>query len=177
MRVLRRDEGLGAGRAVASKPRISNGQGEHPCDKERHVGCSPTMAEIATDNCAILNQGQTASGHALDRSGGRWVGEDKARRLTALSSRETHLNPALFFGVASIVLGLAAAVYGLSLARWSAIVDRVGRGSLPVLHLGEGGRMRQRWRSGNRHQKRPLRGCEKTGKCENTARRYRKKIA
>lgn len=71
-----------------------------------------------------------------------------------LSRGTTHLNPGLLFHVAGIVFGLAAAVDGLSLARWSAVVDRARRGSLPVLHLGEGGRTGHHgWSGGNRHQK------------------------
>lgn len=65
----------------------------------------------------------------------------------------THLNPGLFFHVARVILGLSAAVDLMALARGSYFVDRAGRGSLPVLHLGKAGRTRQRGRGGgNRHQ-------------------------
>lgn len=80
---------------------------------------------------------------------------DDAGTGTGRSCDTTHLDPGLFFHVAGVVLGLAAAVDGLPLAGRGAVVDSARRGSLPVLHLDEGGRTRQRGRrGGNRHQKR-----------------------
>ena len=74
--------------------------------------------------------------------------------MTQGLSCDTHLNPGLFFHVAGVVCGLGAAVDSLPLGGRSVVVDRAGRGSLPVLHLGEGGRTGRRGaRCGNRHQK------------------------
>lgn len=59
-------------------------------------------------------------------------------------SCDTHLNPGFLFHVGGVVLGLARAVDGLTFGGRREIIDRAGGRSLPVLHLDEGGRTRQR---------------------------------
>jgi hypothetical protein len=171
-RVLKREKGLKGGHAVASKPRISNGQGEHPCDKNVHAAGRRYDRRRSRQLCDGEPRADDVGARARSKRGAVGV-RDKAGRLTASLHVKTHLNPDLLFCVAGIVLALAATVNGLALAGRRAIVDRVGRGSLPVLHL-EGGRMRQRRRSGNRHQKRPRAGCEKLREMQNGANGRRK---
>jgi len=142
-KALKTGRGLrGAGRAVASKPRISHGQGKETLQNHRVL-----MPAVAAGK---------ARGHR--HGGGRHptrVRDGGMVMTQGVSCDTTHLNPGLFFHVAGVVLGLAAAVNSLALAGRGAVIDRARRGSLPVLHLDEGGRTGQRGRrDGNRHQKR-----------------------
>lgn len=59
-------------------------------------------------------------------------------------SCDTYLNPGFLLLVGRVILGLARAVDGLTFSWRREIIDRAGGRSLPVLHLDEGGRTRQR---------------------------------
>jgi len=72
---------------------------------------------------------------------------------TGLRVRVTaYLDPRVVLGIAIVVSGLAAAVDSLSLAGRTQVVGAGDGGSLSLVHLGRGRRMRRgRERSGNRH--------------------------
>lgn len=162
-KALKTGRGLrGAGRAVASKPRISHGQGKKTLQNHRVL-----MPAIAAGEGPEHRHGGGRPPTRVE-DGGR-----SQRVMTQeLSCDTTHLNPGLFFHVARVVLGLAAAVDSLPLGGRGAVVDRARRGSLPVLHLDEGGRTGQRGRrGGNRHQKRR---SDEEGK--STGKKGRKKL-